>query len=83
MIFTTYACNTCHSLDGAAGAGPTLQGIGSRQSREELAQSIREPDAVIMEGFAPGVMGATRNAFGFGNITDAEFEALVDYLMDQ
>ena len=83
VIFTTYACNTCHSLDGAAGAGPTLQGIGSRQSREEITQSIRDPDAVIMEGFAPGVMGATLNAFGFGNITDAEFEALVDYLMAQ
>ena len=81
-VFTTYACNTCHSLDGAAGDGPTLQGIGSRQTREEITQSIREPDALIVEPFPPGVMPATLNAFGFyDNVTDAEFEALVDYLM--
>ena len=83
-IFTQYACNTCHSLDGAAGAGPTLQGIGSRQTREEVTASIREPDAVLVDGFAPGVMTATLNAFSFyDNVSDAEFEALVDYLMEQ
>ena len=83
-VFTTYACNTCHSLDGAAGAGPTLQGIGSSQTREQIIASIREPDAIVVEGFAPGVMTATLNAFGFyDNVTDAEFEALVDYLMEQ
>ena len=81
-IFTQYACNTCHSLDGAAGAGPTLEGLGSRQTREQIIQSIREPDAVIVEPFAPGVMAATLNAFGFANITDAEFEALIDYLTE-
>ncbi len=82
-VFATYMCNTCHTLDGAASAGPTLQGIGSRQTREEVIQSIREPDAIIVEGFAPGVMAATVNAFGFANVTDAEFEALVDFLMEQ
>ncbi len=83
-VFTNYACNTCHSLDGAAGAGPTLQGIGSSQTREQITQSIREPDAVIVEGFPPGVMTATLKAFGFyDKVTDAEFEALVYYLMEQ
>jgi cytochrome c oxidase subunit 4 len=82
VVFTTYMCNTCHSLDGSAGAGPSLQGVGSRRTRDEVIQSIREPDAVIVEGFSPGVMGATLNAFGFATITDAEFEALVDYLMN-
>ena len=83
-IFTTYACNTCHSFDGSVGAGPTLQGIASRQTREEVTQSIVDPDAVIVEGFAPGVMGATLNALGFyDRVSDAEMEALVDYLMEQ
>ena len=82
-VFTSYACNTCHSLDGTVGAGPTLQGIGSRQTREEITASIREPDAILVEGFTPGVMGATLNAFSFyDNVTDAEFEALLDYLME-
>ena len=83
VVFTTYMCNTCHSLDGAVGAGPSLQGIGSRQTREEITQSLREPDAVIVEGFFPGVMSASLNAFGFANVTDAEFDALVDFLMEQ
>ncbi len=83
VVFTTYMCNTCHSLDGAVGAGPSLQGVGSRQTREEITQSLREPDAVIVEGFSPGVMSATMNAFGFANVTDAEFDALVDFLMEQ
>ena len=83
VVFTTYACNTCHSLDGAASTGPTLQGLGSRQTREEITQSIREPDAVLVEGFPPGVMLATLNAYGFANVTDTEFEALVDYLAEQ
>ena len=82
-VFATYMCNTCHSLDGAAGAGPTLQGLGSRQTRAQVIQSLRDPDAVIVEGFTAGVMGASVNAFGFRNITDADFEALVDYLMEQ
>lgn len=83
VVFATYMCNTCHSLDGAAGAGPTLQGLGSRQTRAEITQSLREPDAVIVEGFAPGVMSATLNAFQFGNVTDADFDALVDFLVAQ
>ena len=83
VVFTTYMCNTCHSLDGSVGAGPSLQGIGSRQTREEITQSLRDPDAVIVEGFFPGVMSATINAVGFANVTDAEFEALVDFLTEQ
>ncbi len=83
VVFTTYFCNTCHSLDGSVGAGPSLQGVGSRQTRAEITQSLREPDAVIVEGFFPGVMSASLNAFGFANVTDAEFDALVDFLMEQ
>ena len=83
-IFTRYLCNTCHSLDGAAGVGPTLQGIGGRQSGEEISASIRESDAIVAEGFPAGVMGATLNAVGFyTKVSDAQFDALVDYLQAQ
>ena len=82
-VFAKYLCNTCHSLDGSVGAGPTLQGIGSRQTREQITESLRNPDAVIVEGFVAGVMGASLDAFGFGSVTDAEFDALVDYLLAQ
>ena len=83
-LFTAYLCNTCHSLDGIPGVGPSLQGLGSRLTREEVVQSLREPDAVIAEGFIPGLMSATLTAIGFADkISDEEFETLVDYLMAQ
>ena len=83
-LFTTYVCNTCHSLDGTPGLGPSLQGLGSRLSREAVSQSLREPDAVITENFTAGIMSAMLNGIGFmDNISDEEFETLVDYLMAQ
>ena len=81
-IYAAYLCNTCHSLDGTPGVGPTLQGVGSRLTRDEVVQSLREPDAVIAEGFTPGLMSATMTGIGFlDKISDEEFETLVDYLM--
>lgn len=83
-IFTRYLCNTCHSLDGAIGVGPTMQGIGALQSREQISESILHPDAVIVEGFPAGLMGATLNAVQFNDtVTESEFENLVDYLTRQ
>ncbi len=83
-LFTAYLCNTCHSLDGIPGVGPSLQGLGSRLTREAVSQSLREPDAVIAENFTAGIMSAMLNGIGFmDNISDEEFETLVDYLMAQ
>jgi len=83
-VFATYLCNSCHSLDGSASVGPTLQGIGSRLSREQIVESIQEPDAVVAEGFTAGVMSATLNATQFSSrVTPEELDALVDYLMAQ
>ncbi len=84
-LFTTYECNTCHSFDGTPGLeGPSLQGLGSRLTREEVSQSLREPDAVITENFTAGIMSAKLNEIGFmDKISDEEFETLVDYLMAQ
>lgn len=83
-VFTRYLCNTCHSLDGAIGVGPTMQGMGAQQSREQISESIRNPDAVIVEGFPAGIMGATLNAVQFNDtVTEAEFESLVTYLTRQ
>ncbi len=81
-VYTRYLCQTCHSTDGTAGAGPTLQGIGARQSRDEIRSSIMDPDAVVMVGFAPGVMTATLTALRFFNsVTEDELEALIDYIV--
>ena len=77
-------CITCHSLDGSALAGPTFEGLGALRSRDEIAESIRDPDATLTEGFPGLVMVATLNAFQFyEGLTDEEFESLVDFVQAQ
>jgi len=54
-IFLTHAvgqCSKCHKIDGDGGmAGPELTGIGSRQKREYLLESIVSPSAVVLPGY--------------------------------
>ena len=80
-LFTAYLCNTCHSLDGTAGAGPTLQGLGERMSRAEIYEAIVDPDEVVTEGYIPGVMSTMLDANNFyEQVSTSELQALVDYL---
>lgn len=78
-------CITCHSLDeGVTLVGPSHAGMGARaetsvsgmSAAEFLEQSIVEPDAVITEGFSPGVMYQN-----YGNeLSDQEIADLVAFL---
>jgi cytochrome c oxidase subunit 2 len=60
--YTTYGCNACHSLDGAAGVGPTWQGIYGTQGNMAdgtsvvkddtyLYESIRNPASQLVDGY--------------------------------
>lgn len=62
-----YGCIACHSRDGSPGAGPTWLGLfGSEQvftdgsstvaNEEYIIESIVNPNARIVEGYAPNVM---------------------------
>ncbi|MGB3969561.1 MAG: c-type cytochrome, partial [Planctomycetota bacterium] len=45
-------CTRCHSLDGQGGnAGPPLDGIGKKLTRDELLAALITPSARIAEGF--------------------------------
>ena len=66
-LWSSTGCAGCHSLDGAAGVGPTMQGLagstvtlddGSTVTADDayLARSITDPDAQISEGFEAGIM---------------------------
>jgi quinoprotein glucose dehydrogenase len=45
-------CLKCHKVDGVGGeVGPDLKGIGTRQNREYLLESIVEPNKQIAKGY--------------------------------
>lgn len=52
QIFRRRACNTCHSIDGSEEMlGPDLAGIGRLLSREQIIESINNPNKNIKTGF--------------------------------
>jgi mono/diheme cytochrome c family protein len=81
-LMQTYACVTCHKLDGpGALVGPSLYDVGARMSEAELYHSIMNPDATIARGFQPGVMPATLSAMQFySKVSAGEVRAMVEYL---
>ncbi len=88
MILGTQAgCVTCHSLDGTAFLGPSLQGIGSfaqdrvpdMSAEAYIRQSILEPEAFVIEESPPGLMPPH-----YEDALNAEqLNALVAFLMSQ
>src|SRR5437867_870434 len=59
-VFARLECFRCHRLRGESypppsGAGPELTGIGGHHPRSYIAESILDPNTVIIEG--PGYMG--------------------------
>ncbi len=78
-------CQACHSLDGAAGAGPSWKGIWGRHSEladgttgggdeNYIRESILEPQAHIVKGFGP-VMPSYK-----GIIKDKEIDAVIAFM---
>jgi cytochrome c553 len=79
-------CATCHSLvEDVVFVGPSHAGVGTRAetavegmtAAEYLEQSIREPDAVIHEGFTAGVMYQNYDS----DLTDQQIADLVAFLL--
>jgi cytochrome c oxidase subunit 2 len=87
-LFQEKGCFACHSTDGSPKVGPTLKGVFGHRStvltggkeRQVIAddaylrKSILDPAADIAKGFPP-VMPPQK-----GILTDAEVDALVEYL---
>jgi len=75
-----HACQACHIIGDAGGpVGPTLVGVGSRLGPDQIRESILDPNAIIAEGFAPGIMPgdfATK-------MTVSELEMIVKLLVEK
>ncbi len=78
-------CITCHSLDpDVTLVGPSIAGIGAvagdrvdgLDTEAYLRQSLVEPNAYIVDGFADDVMPGDYVL----NLTDPQIEALVNYM---
>ena len=99
LFLGTGQCYTCHTIAGVSEIGvlgPALTGIGAdaatrkpgMSAEDYLRESILEPDAFIEEGCmtgagtacSPGVMAPLVTA---ANLSDADVEALVQYLLTQ
>lgn len=84
-LFQTYACGSCHTIDGAAGLAPTFKGFyGSERELADgstvtadagyIIESIQYPAAKVANGFMP-VMPSFRDM-----MSDQEMESIVEYL---
>jgi quinoprotein glucose dehydrogenase len=61
------SCVRCHKLKGEGGeVGPDLTGVGSRQKREYLLESILDPNKDIAKGFETVVLSLTNGQFVTG-----------------
>jgi mono/diheme cytochrome c family protein len=73
------ACIACHKFNEAGPlVGPSLWDIGARHDDAYIRQSILEPNAVITEGFPPGLMPPDLGQ----KMSGVEFEHLVQWLKD-
>ncbi|MET0003023.1 MAG: c-type cytochrome [Candidatus Thiodiazotropha sp.] len=74
-----YACTSCHAMESSNTlVGPGLVDIGSRLSKDEIRQSIIDPNAVIAEGF-PAAMPADFAT----KMTVSELDMIVAYLAEK
>jgi len=84
-LFQVRGCQQCHSVDGTARIGPTMQGVfgrteamadGTMVTADEnyLRESILEPQAKVVAGFEP-VMPTYQ-----GRMSNEEVTAVVEYL---
>jgi mono/diheme cytochrome c family protein len=82
-LFASKTCFTCHSTDGSRLVGPTFKGLAGKEETltdgttvtvddAYLAESITDPMAKIVEGYAPAMPPLP--------LTDDEVTALIAYI---
>ena len=75
QAFGANGCSTCHSTGGNTIVGPGLASIGSRGDADYILESIKDPGAVIVDGFA-NLMPTS-----FASLPEEDLDNLVAYLL--
>ena len=86
--YKRYACNTCHSIDGTQGTGPSFKGIWGSEVIHEvndpgnldenyIRESILYPQKNIVKGFPSGNMPTFK-----GLIRDREIQGIIEYIKE-
>jgi cytochrome c551/c552 len=92
-LYTSDGCSSCHSLSGAAGAGPSFKGLAGGTSTlatgqtviaddAYLQRSIADPDAQIVKGYNQGIMAPAVAGLGLG-AKPVDIRALVAFIKSQ
>jgi len=92
-LYTSDGCSGCHSLTGAAGAGPTFKSLAGGTSTlttgesvtaddAYLQRSIADPDAQIVKGYRQGIMTPAVAGLGLSAKPD-DIRALVAFIKSQ
>lgn len=92
-LFTADGCASCHSLNGSAGAGPTVKGLagstvtlGNGQTVQAddhyLETAITDPDAQVVKGYSAGIMSGAVKSFDLTS-KPADVAALVAFIKTQ
>jgi mono/diheme cytochrome c family protein len=87
-FYASLGCSGCHTLDGSKGTGPTFKGLYGSQVQlttgksvaadpAYLLQSIEDPDALIVQGYQPGIMSGVIKPH---QVSTADANDLVAYI---
>ncbi|MCP4076446.1 MAG: c-type cytochrome [Gammaproteobacteria bacterium] len=75
-----FTCTACHAVAGSESmVGPELNTVGSRLDKDQIRESILNPEAVITEGFDGGMMPADFAK----KMTISELDMVTEYLLKQ
>jgi mono/diheme cytochrome c family protein len=92
-LYASMGCSGCHSLTGAAGAGPSFKDLAGGTSTlgnqqmvtaddAYLERSISDPDAQIVKGYRAGLMAAAIAGFDLAHKPD-DIRALVAFIKSE
>lgn len=88
-LYQSKGCVACHSIDGALKVGPSWKGLWGRDNHpmddgqvvkvdeEYLRESILEPNAKVVKGFARGIMPTYQ-----GQLDEKEIQAIIEFIKE-